>query len=147
METFLRYITVSWVKRFRSYEGRKVSLSAQIQPKSQLLFHKNFPSRDFSIMTLLTALYSPFFRSQSSSLLMVATGCFSDNHNCCTAKSTLVMVMSNIVQAKNSVVFFDTHMLLQFGMYSQFGTFSPYVLVNFPSIKNKVIDMYQEKLN
>ena len=26
---------------------------AQIQPKSQFLFHKNLPSRDFSIMTLL----------------------------------------------------------------------------------------------
>ena len=26
---------------------------AQIQPKSQLLFHKNLPPRDFSIMTLV----------------------------------------------------------------------------------------------
>ena len=30
----------------------KVAKPAQIQPKSQLLFHKNLPPRDFSIMTL-----------------------------------------------------------------------------------------------
>ena len=32
----------------------KVAKPAQIQPKSQFLFHKNLPSRDFSIMTLFT---------------------------------------------------------------------------------------------
>ena len=32
----------------------KVAKSAQIQPKSQFLFHKNLPPRDFSIMTLCT---------------------------------------------------------------------------------------------
>ena len=31
----------------------KVAELAQIQPKSQFLFHKNLPPRDFSIMTLL----------------------------------------------------------------------------------------------
>ena len=35
-----------------SYEGRKVGHLPQIQSKSQFLFHKNLPSRDFSIMTL-----------------------------------------------------------------------------------------------
>ena len=30
----------------------KVAKQAQIQPKSQFLFHKNLPPRDFSIMTL-----------------------------------------------------------------------------------------------
>ena len=30
----------------------KVTEPAQIQPKSQFLFHKNIPPRDFSIMTL-----------------------------------------------------------------------------------------------
>ena len=30
----------------------KVAKPAQIQPKSQFLFHKNLPPRDFSIMTL-----------------------------------------------------------------------------------------------
>ena len=30
----------------------KVAEPAQIQPKSQFLFHKNLPPRDFSIMTL-----------------------------------------------------------------------------------------------
>ena len=30
----------------------KVAEPAQIQPKSQFLFNKNLPSRDFSIMTL-----------------------------------------------------------------------------------------------
>ena len=30
----------------------KVAKLAQIQPKSQFLFHKNLPLRDFSIMTL-----------------------------------------------------------------------------------------------
>ena len=29
----------------------KVAKPAQIQPKSQFLFHKNLPPRDFSIMT------------------------------------------------------------------------------------------------
>ena len=33
----------------------KVAKPAQIQPKSQVLFHKNLPPLDFSIMTLLTA--------------------------------------------------------------------------------------------
>ena len=31
----------------------KVAKPAQIQPKSQFLFHKNLPPRDFSIMTLV----------------------------------------------------------------------------------------------
>ena len=31
----------------------KVAEPAQIQPKSQFLFHKNLPPRDFSIMTLV----------------------------------------------------------------------------------------------
>ena len=30
----------------------KVAQPAQIQPKSQFLFHKNLPPRDFSLMTL-----------------------------------------------------------------------------------------------
>ena len=30
----------------------KVAEPAQIQPKSQFLFHKNLPPRDFSLMTL-----------------------------------------------------------------------------------------------
>ena len=30
----------------------KAAKPAQIQPKSQFLFHKNLPPRDFSIMTL-----------------------------------------------------------------------------------------------
>ncbi len=29
-------------------------MKAQIQPKSQFLFHKNLPLQDFSIMTLIT---------------------------------------------------------------------------------------------
>ena len=33
----------------------KVAETAQIQPKSQLLFHKNLPPRDFSIMTFFQA--------------------------------------------------------------------------------------------
>ena len=32
----------------------KVAKPAQIQPKSQFLFHKNLPPRDFYIMTLLS---------------------------------------------------------------------------------------------
>ena len=31
----------------------KVAKPAQIQPKSQFLFHKNLPPRNFSIMTLI----------------------------------------------------------------------------------------------
>ena len=34
----------------------KVAKPAQIQPKSQFLFNKNLPPRDFSIMTLLVLL-------------------------------------------------------------------------------------------
>ena len=33
----------------------KVAKLAQIQPKSQFLFHKNLPLRDFSIMTLVAS--------------------------------------------------------------------------------------------
>ena len=46
------YLSFMMVKRFRSYEGRKVGQLAQIQPNSQFLLHKNLPPRDFSIMTL-----------------------------------------------------------------------------------------------
>ena len=35
----------------------KVAKPAQIQPKSQFLFHKNLPLRDFSIMTLPVTTY------------------------------------------------------------------------------------------
>ena len=31
----------------------KVAELAQMQPKSQFLFHKNLPPRDYSIMTLI----------------------------------------------------------------------------------------------
>ena len=34
----------------------KVAKPAKIQPKSQFLFHKNVPPRDFSIMTLFVTL-------------------------------------------------------------------------------------------
>ena len=44
-------------KIFFAHENMKKSASkvaepAQIQPKSQFLFHKNLPPRDFSLMTL-----------------------------------------------------------------------------------------------
>ena len=35
----------------------KVAEPAQIQPKSQFLFHKNLPPRDFSLMTLFPDLF------------------------------------------------------------------------------------------
>ena len=38
----------------------KVAKPAQIQPKSQFLFHKNLPPHDFSIMTLLSVSWSTF---------------------------------------------------------------------------------------
>ena len=34
----------------------KVAKLAQIQPKSQFLFHKNLPPRDFSLMTLANSI-------------------------------------------------------------------------------------------
>ena len=34
----------------------KVAEPAQMQPKSQFLFHKNLPPRDFSLMTLVKIL-------------------------------------------------------------------------------------------
>ena len=49
----LRYMMVSLVKIFWSYKGRTVGHLAQIQPKSQFLFHNNLLPQDFSIMTLL----------------------------------------------------------------------------------------------
>jgi hypothetical protein len=46
-----------FLKQIFAYENMKklalkVAEPAQIQPKSQFLFHKNLPPRDFSIMTL-----------------------------------------------------------------------------------------------
>jgi hypothetical protein len=46
-----------FLKKNFAYENMKkpaskVAEQAQIQPKSQFLFHKNLPLRDFSIMTL-----------------------------------------------------------------------------------------------
>ena len=46
-----------YIFSFFAYENMKkpaskVAKTAQIQPKSQSLFHKNLPPRDFSIMTL-----------------------------------------------------------------------------------------------
>ena len=38
----------------------KVAKPAQIQPKSQFLFRKNLPPRDFSEMTLLLAVLNLF---------------------------------------------------------------------------------------
>ena len=49
-----------WFHRSKDFEAMKaeeVGHSAQIQPKSQFLFHKNLPPRDFSIMTLVMAIY------------------------------------------------------------------------------------------
>ena len=39
-------------KIFCPWKHEKTYLLTQIQPKSQFLFHKNLPPRDFSIMTL-----------------------------------------------------------------------------------------------
>ena len=48
--------TMFFKKKFAHENMRKpaskVAKRAQIQPKSQYLFHKNLPQRDFSIMTL-----------------------------------------------------------------------------------------------
>ena len=46
-----------FLKKFFAHENMwkpasKVAEPAQIQPKSQFLFHKNLPPRDFSLMTL-----------------------------------------------------------------------------------------------
>ena len=46
----------------------KVAESAQIQPKSQLLFHKNLPPRDFSIMTLFLIIRNFFACHENFSL-------------------------------------------------------------------------------
>ena len=50
-----------FLKLFFAHENMKkpaskVAKPAQIQPKSQFLFHKNLPPRDFSIMTLIYTL-------------------------------------------------------------------------------------------
>ena len=55
----LKYMMVSYVKRFWCDKGRKVGHLAQIQPKCQFLFHKNLPPRDFSILTLVLYYNSP----------------------------------------------------------------------------------------
>ena len=44
----------------------KVAEPAQIQPKSQFLFHKNLPPRDFSLMTLYVVLVSLIFTNKTS---------------------------------------------------------------------------------
>ena len=46
----------------------KVAEPAQIQPKSQFLFDKNLPPRDFSIMTLDTLVSSVMSQDQQMSL-------------------------------------------------------------------------------
>ena len=73
MSFHLRYMMVSLVKKFLSYEGRKLGHLAQIQPKSQFLFHKNLPPQDFSIMTLPIPVWllgdSRFFRLQGIKVL------------------------------------------------------------------------------
>ena len=39
------FLGIWWFHRSKDFEDMK----AQIQPKSQLLFHKNFPPQDFSL--------------------------------------------------------------------------------------------------
>jgi hypothetical protein len=46
----------------------KVAKPAQIQPKSQFLFHKNPPPLDFSIMTLLAVVRKSFIKSQRAAV-------------------------------------------------------------------------------
>ena len=51
-----------FLKFFFAHENMKKTASkvaepAQIQPKSQFLFHKNLPPRDFSIMTLVVDMF------------------------------------------------------------------------------------------
>ena len=78
MSFILSYMMVSLVKRFWSYEGRKVEHSAKIQPKSQFLFHKYLPPRDFPITTLTTSNkfqipkpeYSLFFKILTQSIVL-----------------------------------------------------------------------------
>ena len=55
-----------FLKNFFAHENMKKPASkvvkpAQIQPKSQFLFHKNLPPRDFSIMTLAVEEALPLF--------------------------------------------------------------------------------------
>ena len=47
--------TMQCFLNFFAYDNMKKTdlKSCQIQPKSQFLFHKNLPPRDFSIMTLV----------------------------------------------------------------------------------------------
>ena len=53
-----------FLKKKFAYENMKkpaskVAKLAQIHPKSQFLFHKNLPPRDFSIMTLVRSIIHP----------------------------------------------------------------------------------------
>ena len=61
--------TMFFKKNFAHEEMKKpaskVAEPAQIQPKSQFLFHKNLPPRDFSIMTLIKMKTSVLFERMS----------------------------------------------------------------------------------
>ena len=53
-------LSTKMLKKIYAHENMKkpaskVAKPAQIQPKSQFLFHKNLPPRDFSLMTLALA--------------------------------------------------------------------------------------------
>ena len=51
----------------------KVAEPAQIQPKSQFLFHKNLPPRDFSIMTLIDGKIN--FQKKSFTIFNIQSEC------------------------------------------------------------------------
>jgi hypothetical protein len=52
MDILLSVFLVSGLYENMKKLASKVAEQAQIQPKSQFLFHKNLPPHDFSIMTL-----------------------------------------------------------------------------------------------
>ena len=76
-------LSTMFLKKFFARENMKKTASkvaepAQIQPKSQFLFHKNLPPSDFSIMTLYLAKVkgskkSPYSNMQMHKLRKIGT--------------------------------------------------------------------------
>ena len=76
---------------------QKVVKPAQIQPKSQFLFNKNLPPRDFSIMTLDTLVSSVMSQDQQMSLNSLL--------NCFFCRKWHWKICSDVDTITNSVIF------------------------------------------
>ena len=81
-------------------QASKVAELAQIQPKSQFLFHKNLPPRDFSLMTLMAGKPSQLDKfSETGWRWVYYTGIFIWGVKCLWSKKwlwTIKVIFSNL---------------------------------------------------